>query len=439
MSQLKNFFLLFVVSVLFSSCSSKDNKLNMPGERVKFFISNVIGPQLSSESVMLPDVHDNAQWSGGFNQFENDASNLQLMKKDDYSKFSYSNNTKMQNISMPAVDGDVIYLPTSKGEVIAYDFIKKDVVWKNDYFEQLESVSFAEIFSNKFLAGAVTIYGDKLIVTFGLSKVVALNKNDGSVIWEASVGYPVRSFAAVSQDVLIMQSIDDHIFAIDASDGSLKWDQSIGFANVANMSIASIKIIDGDKAIAHSADDVIFCFDINTGNELWYNDLLDKSSKRSYMNFTQTISGPEAVFIAGNKAITIDGLGSLVAIDTENSAILWDIKMLGADKMWVCGNSVFVLTNGNEINAININDGLQFWGLQLDKIDKNGNKISFTNPIIANNVLYIASSDGKLLLIDAISGKISSVEQVPAVNYVNLLASGGNILATSNDGVLLVK
>lgn len=141
----------------------------------------------------------------------------------------------------PTIDGDKIYALGGAGELICVMLDNGEVVWQKNILDDFEGDNIKWGISE-----SVLIDGDKLICTPGGKKgtVVALNKNNGEVIWTSMVpGEPQAAYCSaivinvggVRQYVTFTSS---KVVGIRADDGEPLWENSTAANRVANVSSA---------------------------------------------------------------------------------------------------------------------------------------------------------------------------------------------------------
>ena len=127
--------------------------------------------------------------------------------------------------STPVIAGDLLYIYSGHGVLTCMDANTGSVKWKKDALKD---------FDGKNITWGVTetvlIDGDLLFLTPGGKKnnVVALNKNDGNLVWSsAGMGdqsaYCTPVIAELPSRKVLITHTGDHILGLDVKDGKLLW------------------------------------------------------------------------------------------------------------------------------------------------------------------------------------------------------------------------
>lgn len=128
--------------------------------------------------------------------------------------------------STPTVEGDVVYVLGSDGDLACLDAAKGEVRWKKNVRTEFDGKSGRWAYAESPL-----IDGDVLVCTPGGDKatLLAVNKKSGAVIWKASVpsgndaGYASAIVATVGGVKQYVQFLGGGLVGVAAKDGKLLW------------------------------------------------------------------------------------------------------------------------------------------------------------------------------------------------------------------------
>ncbi|EKM98938.1 MULTISPECIES: PQQ-dependent dehydrogenase, methanol/ethanol family [unclassified Acidocella] len=133
--------------------------------------------------------------------------------------------------------------------------------------------------------GSPVINGDYMFVTTAKDHVIAYNATTGQKLWEYDYQLPTAAFktlccdtnnrgVALSGDMVIFGTLDNHVVALDAATGAVKWNVTLkepgtGYSITEAPLIVNGKVIIGTGGGEYGARGRIVALDVNTGNELW--------------------------------------------------------------------------------------------------------------------------------------------------------------------------
>ena len=155
-------------------------------------------------------------------------------------------------------------------------------------------------------------------------KIAAIDATSGKTLWSKSSrtqgwfgwGDKKRADAlyaggpAVSGDLVVVGTLDGHVYGINAKDGSRRWETSV------NSEVISPPVISGNLVIARTQDGRLYGFDSATGERRWVYDQ-DTVPLLSLRGNGPLLAANGVVFY-GNDA------GKLVALRLDNGEKLWE-------------------------------------------------------------------------------------------------------------------
>jgi outer membrane protein assembly factor BamB len=134
------------------------------------------------------------------------------------------------------------------------------------------------------------------------------------------------------------------------------WTASVaGSSN--RMRLAAAPVVGGDKLFAEGTDGVIHAFDKKTGARLWTRGDGDMTKDQAPSAFGGGVS-----FEAG-KLYATNGIGEVKALNADTGEVLWKVTPAGPlrGSPTIAFGQLFVMTQDNQIIALNIADGSLVW------------------------------------------------------------------------------
>ena len=125
-----------------------------------------------------------------------------------------------------------------------------------------------------------------------------------------------------------------------------------------------------------------------------------------------------------------------------NGKRIWTANDGALNPVWPAGDSVFLVSDRNELMRLNAEDGTKIWTTELPFFTKKRPKkqseiFAHHGPIIAGGQLIVASSDGQLRLYDPVSGALRSSVAMAGGASTNPVVAGNTLYVVSTGGKLM--
>jgi outer membrane protein assembly factor BamB len=139
------------------------------------------------------------------------------------------------------------------------------------------------------------------------------------------------------------------------NDPKIAWTQKIA-GSTSKQRLASAPVIGGGKLFVMDTEGVVHAFDAATGAPAWRQGFQIKGDGSS------SVYGGGASFADGRVYVTT-GMGEVAALEAADGKVLWKVKPAGPlrGSPTIAFNSVFVMTQANQLISLNSADGVQQW------------------------------------------------------------------------------
>lgn len=475
----------FLLSLYLCSCSLVEKLLEGPkeviqGERrdVINYIPHNLKPQPQPQLHLAPITEETEQRKGNVSIQGLDYtttnwainSNRPLLKITN--RFYFNSRYNIENPSLPAFEQDILYLLEADGIVSAIDLKQKSLflntkkTWQNNYLQKYIDSKYAR----KYIAGGLAIYKNLLFVSNGTNEIIAINKTNGTLIWQRMLSSPVRQpplvFTAnnlqeanqsLNDKLLILQGMNGTIYALNLEDGSNVW---TSFDNSTSIqALTSIFSLAEDKVISINSNDKITVIKLQNGELVWQLNpiptMLNGEKETNLTAALRTHENPIAnapINEAGSSYLVMLN-GIIASINTDNSNIKWQKNYFVYKPMWLSGDLLYAINKQNKVLALNSNNGEILWLYNLDQAesitqfakfspsmnqilkDKN-KKLAWTAPIIASNCLLTMREDGLLLIFNAEKGLLLHSVKINTNHVTMLTIKNQKIYAISSGGIV---
>ncbi len=305
--------------------------------------------------------------------------------------------------STPTVDGDHLCVLGSDGDLLWMDTAGK-IVWRKNLGKDFDGVRGRWAYAESPL-----IDGDVLICTPGGEKatLVALNKNNGELIWKASVpsagaaaGCQLpRNAAAYSSPITAtvggvkqcIQFLTGCLVGVSAKDGKLLW------------------LYEGIKGITNCTtplfhDDCVFVSAAGRGRTPTTGGALVKltatgdgvTAKEVYHN--QDLANHHGGVVRVGEYLYGTNANSLVCIDFKTGETKWQNRSVGKGSIAAGNGRLYVRSEDGPIALVEATPGEYNESSRFEQPDRSAKK-AWPHPVIADGRLYL-HDQGALLCFD---------------------------------------
>jgi outer membrane protein assembly factor BamB len=287
------------------------------------------------------------------------------------------------------------------------------------------------------ISGGLAYSSGKLYVTSGYNELLALNPENGGIVWKIKLSSPSRAAPSVLNDRVFVSTLDNKISAYSATDGKPLWDYQ-ALSEVAGIVGAASPGVNNDIVVPAFSSGEILALRVENGAMVWQDDL---SPTSSVGNLTALPDIQGMPVLDKDLVFAISFGGKMVAINQKTGQRVWQKEISGAETPWVVGNMIFLLTSNNELLAIARDTGVIAWVRPLQgyiKEDAGRQGLLWNGPVLAGGRLILTGPEGNMLEVDPNTGnmirrmKLSesvAVSPVVADGILLLLTEKGNLLA----------
>lgn len=420
-----------------SACGSDKDKAPLPGERISILeLQRALEPDdaaLSAQGFVAPQAWKNEFWpqAGGYpnHSMQHLSLNEGPLTKVWSESIGKGAQKNLPLISQPiVVDGRVFTLDT-ENDLRAFDAKTGKRAWSRYVGSEREE--------DEVITGGMAYSQGRIYVTNGYNELLMLNPQDGKIIWRRKLPSASRAAPTVAEERVFVTTLDNKILALNAADGAVLWDYS-GISGGAGLVGAASPAASRDIVLPVFSSGEVFALRVENGAAAWGDNL---SGFRAASGLSG-ISDIRALPVIDKGVVLVISFGNrMVALDERSGNRIWQRDIGGAEMPWIAGNSVFVITNDNELVSMGRDNGLIRWVRPLPKFrkpEKRTDPIYWSGPVLAGNRLIVAGSDGGVLEVNPEDGAVIrswgsglsvSVTPVVAGDMLYLLGENGTITA----------
>ncbi|MBI1363052.1 MAG: PQQ-binding-like beta-propeller repeat protein [Proteobacteria bacterium] len=421
--------LVLAAALAVSGCSGK-TKEKLEGTREAVLtVAPALKPDPDSaaEQVLLPTPIELRDWGqvGGF--ADHAPMHIKLNDKvfKAWSVHVARGSSEEAKITNPPVVGEGhVYVLDTGGQVTAVNMETGKVVWRKDVTTD-----------NTAITGGMAIVGGTLYITAGNGDVIALEAFKGGELWRVNVGAPVRAAPTIAEGKVFVVSHNNRLHVLSAIDGTILWthagiEEGIGILGGAPPAVSA------GVVIAPYSSGEIYALGTNDGNYLWHEALAFRVGSDPYSALVDVEAPP---VIVADVVYAVNHNGMISTFNLNTGRRLWEKELSAINLPWVAGNSVFILSDQNQLIALNRKNGTVRWIYDLGKtgIEDKDENVFWTGPVLAGDRLIVVSSEGYAASISPYTGKrLSLVKMGDGISLPPVVAAG-TLYFLTNDGDLV--
>ena len=422
------------VALIALAACERNNDVVLPGKRIGLL--DVLG---QSEATATPEAEgtralslatasNNSEWA----QFWGNpdarvthpalASSLSLA----WSNPIGSGEGRKQRISAdPVVGGGLIYT-LDAGATLTATNASGQTAWRRDLTSgrnDRDAVS----------GGGVSYADGRVYVSTNVGRLFVVDATDGSEIWSQELEATSSAAPTVSGDLVYLISGDNTGWALEKASGRVRW--QIGAVEDVNIVFgAPSPVVTSDLAIfAFGAGDVQAVFR-RGGLRRWDSAVVGERVGYALSKVGDITAGPVVV---GDTIFVGNQSGRAVALDVGSGKRIWTAFDGAAGPIWPAGDSVFFVSDRNELLRLDAQTGAKIWGTRLpnfttERLRRQVEVFAHFGPILAGGRLVLASSDGQLRSFDPESGAELGAVEIPGGGAATGPAIAGNTLYVVN-------
>ena len=311
----------------------------------------------------------------------------------------------------------------NKGSIIKFNEQSK-IVWKKNYYSKTEKKMKPVLFlSNN---------SKTLVVADSISKYYALDINSGKLLWSKSNVAPFNSQVKVYKDRFFVIDYENILRCYSIKNGNELWKVRTEKSFIKSQKKLSLVIVDNKVFFNYSIGD-ISAVDIATGNLIWQQPTQSSAIYEDafLLKTSSIIASNESVLFSNNK-------NEFFSLYIKNGGIKWKQRINSTLRHTLIENTIFsismegflILTNNQNGAIIRITDIFK----QFSK--KKRSKIKPVGFIVGSNNIYLTTNNGRLLIIDILTGKTKSVLKIDGEKISRPFVLNKNMFIVKDNAII---
>lgn len=329
------------------------------------------------------------------------------------------------NTQPVVADGRAFTLDT-KARVRAFDITNGKTIWTAKVMPETED--------DPVIGGGVAFSGGRLFTTAGFNEVVALNPDNGDVLWRTKTDGAIRSAPSAMPDRVYVVTVDNKTITLNTSDGKEMWTHQ-GLTETTGLLGAASPAANRDIVLPAYSSGELYALQADTGAVLW-SDTVAPMTNTGSASFSDIRGLP---VIDRGVVVAISYAGRIAAIEERTGERKWDAKFSGSQTPLLSGNRVFLISSNSMVASLDLADGKQIWATQLaqyEKPDSLKGAIVWYGPVLAGGRLIAVASNGRATDIDPKTGAVIREWKTGQNVIAPPIVAGETLFLLSKNGTL---
>jgi outer membrane protein assembly factor BamB len=432
---------LLVAAVLLSACNERQTFLPGKREDVRSILQNPVlaapldgevVPENTSRPISLGPQRNNAEWRQSPSTQRYRITHAALgadLRRVWSADIGEGDSRRLRITADPVVSDGRIFTLDAGAQVVATS-VAGAQLWARDLTPENEP-------QGQGTGGGLAVSGDTLYVSVGYGVLAALDTSTGAVRWTQNLEASGSGTPTVYGDLVYLMAGDDTAWALRTSDGRVQWkvESSADRNNI--LGAPAPALTDQFAILGYGSGEVRAVFR-RGGLTRWRSDVTGRRPGRALASIGD-LTGPPVV--SGSRIYAGNQSGRISALNLSSGEPVWTAREGAAGPVWPAGNSIFALTDLNELVRLDASTGRRIWGVRLpnfvkDRPRRKSEVFTHHGPIVAGGRVILASNDGLLRSFDPRDGSLLSEIEIPDGATTAPIVAGGTLYVVSRKGEL---
>ena len=296
-------------------------------------------------------------------------------------------------------DKDNIIFFDNKGSILKFDKSSK-LVWKKNYYSKSEK----KLNPILFLARN----NDVLVVADNISKYYAIDISSGELLWSKNNTSPFNSQVKIYNDNFFVIDFENVLKCFSLKDGKEIWSMKTDQSFIKSQKKLSLIIINNVVYFNNSLGD-ISAVNINDGALFWQTPTLGSLlyDEQIFLKTSDLIGDNDSIFFSNNK-------NEFFSLDIATGTLNWKQKINSSLRPTLIDDLIFSVSLEGFLFVIDKKSGniIRVTDIFNEFKSKQRSKIKPVGFIVGSKNIYLTTDNGKLLIIDILTGKTISVLKI---------------------------
>ena len=303
----------------------------------------------------------------------------------------------------PAVVDGVLYANSTDGELKAIDATSGKTLWS-------KSTSTHGWFGwgdkkrkDALYAGGPAVNGDLLVVGTLDGHVYGVNAKDGSPRWEAEVSAEVLASPVIADDLAVVRTEDGRVYGLDSATGKRRWVNDESSVPLLSLRGNGPLLVANGVVFFGSDDGKLIALRQDNGLKLW-EQKLSSGEGRTEIDRLNDVDG--AILLDGPTLYGAAYHGNLVAIDGPSGRPLWSHPFSSFGSLALNGNAIFGVNADSQVWAFDKSGGADMWKNDALKYRW------LTSPAVQGDYVVVGDMEGYVHWLQVGDGALAARERL---------------------------
>ena len=259
--------------------------------------------------------------------------------------------------------------------------------------------------------------------------------NNGELLWSKNNLAPFNSQIKIYEDKFFIIDFSNTLRCFSVKDGKELWNIQTEKSLIRSQKKLSMVIVKGLLYFNNSLGD-ISAVDINKGELLWQ---LPTQSSLIYeaafsLETSDIIADLNTLFFSNNK-------NQFFSIDLRTGSFNWENKINSSLRPTLIGNYLFTVSNEGYLIVIDKQSGniIRVTDVFRNFKQKKRNKIKPSGFVIGLNKIYLSTNNGRLIVIDTVSGKTISTLKIDNEKISRPFIVDKNLFVVKDNAIIKLR
>jgi len=258
----------------------------------------------------------------------------------------------------PTVVDGVLYASSTDGALVALDAASGKQVWSKSTATKGWFGWGDKKRKDAFYSGGPAVSGDLLVVGTLNGHVYGVSSKDGSPRWDASLPSEVIDAPTIVGNLVVVRTQDGRLYGLDSGTGERRWVNDQG--NVPTLSLrGNGRVLAANGVVFYGSDDgKLIALRLDNGDKLWEQKL---ASGEGRTDIDRLNDADSTVLLDGDTLFAAAYHGNLTAVDGPSARPLWSRPFSTFTSLALSGNAVYGVNDESQVWAFDKSGGADMW------------------------------------------------------------------------------